>query len=453
MEPSVDVLNRKAILNTILEIINKLSRNKESVTFAIDGEWGCGKSFLLNMLENELLPIQNESTSNTKYLILHYNCWKYDYYEEPLISVVSLLLEEIDNSENLFSEDQKARIKGILKAVGVNLISVIDKVIENKTGVDLEGIRKVVIEGKDTAADEIERNHSYDNNFSFNKALKKFQDIINKLSEKRTIVLIVNELDRCLPSYSIKVLERLHHLTEGTNNVITILATDKNKLEKNIEHIGFSDANQYLKKFISFEVSLDNGVVSKLFNDRIENYISLFDFNYTDIDGLHDYIEPFFSNIDMRNRIQLVDKAHLIHRMLFQNSKDEIFMLMELLLVILVDFYGENYCDNTSDIPFYAVLHNVSFRKEKQKAGQLIGFIDKKRKEDNLKEINFPANNPKRRLGITDYYGVFELMMCYWFRLHNNDFYYPALSSEEQNQVKENIVDLERFVELMKIIK
>lgn len=120
MESIIDVLNREDILKKIKDIIEKISNNNESITFAIDGEWGCGKSFLLNMLENELLPIQNESTSNTKYLILHYNCWKYDYYEEPLISVVSLLLEEIDNSENLFSEDQKARIKGILKAVGVN---------------------------------------------------------------------------------------------------------------------------------------------------------------------------------------------------------------------------------------------------------------------------------------------------------------------------------------------
>ena len=79
MEPSVDVLNRKAILNTILEIINKLSRNKESVTFAIDGEWGCGKSFLLNMIEDQLQPIQNDSTSDSKYFILHYNLAKIKY--------------------------------------------------------------------------------------------------------------------------------------------------------------------------------------------------------------------------------------------------------------------------------------------------------------------------------------------------------------------------------------
>ena len=108
MEPSVDVLNRKAILNTILEIINKLSRNKESVTFAIDGEWGCGKSFLLNMIEDQLQPIQNDSTSDSKYFILHYNCWKYDYYDEPLIAVVSLILEEIEKREKLFSAEQKA---------------------------------------------------------------------------------------------------------------------------------------------------------------------------------------------------------------------------------------------------------------------------------------------------------------------------------------------------------
>mgnify|MGYP003533024634 FL=1 len=45
---------------------------------------------------------------------------------------------------------------------------------------------------------------------------------------------MVDELDRCLPEYSIKVLERLHHLTENTDNVITVLSMDKSQLEKSV---------------------------------------------------------------------------------------------------------------------------------------------------------------------------------------------------------------------------
>ena len=43
-------------------------------------------------------------------------------------------------------------------------------------------------------------------------ALKQIKDVITKISEELNIVLFVDELDRCLPEYAIKVLERLHHI-------------------------------------------------------------------------------------------------------------------------------------------------------------------------------------------------------------------------------------------------
>ena len=355
METLVDVLNREKNLEMIVDIIEKFSEKKESVSFAIDGEWGCGKTFLLQMIEKNLIVKQDEINTREKYLILHYNCWKFDYYDEPLVAVVSLLLDEIDNSFSLFSVEQKAKIKGILKAVGLNIISAVNKVIENKTGIDFEKIHEVIISGNENAAQEIENNHNYNDYFSFNKTLCKLQYTLNKLSEGQTIVLIVDELDRCLPDYSIKVLERIHHLTENSNNIITIVATDKSKLEKSIESVGFENANQYLKKFISFEITLDNGILNDLFTTKIENYLSLFDFKFINTEEITDYLIPIFSGIDMRNRIQLIDKALLIHKMLFDERKNEAFMLLELILVVLVDFYGENYCDNTDNISINSI--------------------------------------------------------------------------------------------------
>lgn len=451
MESLIDLLNRNEILETTLSIIENFSGNKESITFAIDGEWGCGKSFLLQMIENELRSVQNESSAKDKYLILHYNCWKYDYYDEPLIAIVSLILEEIDKNVNLLSSKQKARIKGILKAVGLNFISALNKVVENKTGIDMEQIREVIHKGNDEAAKDIEQEHCYDDNFSFNKTLHRLQEILNELSEERTILLVVDELDRCLPSYSMKVLERLHHLTENSKNVITILATDKSKLEKNIESVGFEDAKQYLKKFISFEISLDNGILDTCFNERIEKYISLFEFEFTDYNGLHEYIEPIFSNIDMRNRIQLVEKAYLIHKMVFHESKNEAFLLIELLLVVLVDYYGENFCENTDNIPFNDIFQNVSFVKDNNKSANLIRFINKKRQEDNLVETSTPIN-PQKHLAIKDDYGIFELLMCYWFKIHKNKFFL-IISEKKKNQINDDVADLEKFISIMKIIK
>ena len=61
----------------------------------------------------------------------------------------------------------------MLKAVGLNFFSALDKIIENKTGIDTKKIRDVIIEGNEVAAKEIDKEHCYDVNFSFKKALKK----------------------------------------------------------------------------------------------------------------------------------------------------------------------------------------------------------------------------------------------------------------------------------------
>ena len=192
--------------------------------------------------------------------------------------------------------------------------------------------------------------------------------------------------------------------------------------------------------------------MSNLFNERINNYLALFELEFTDFEGLYEYIEPIFSNIDMRNRMQLIEKALLIHKMLFKDSKNEAFMLLELLLVVLVDFYGENYCENTNSIPHYSVLENVSFKKNKAKAVKLINFINKKRQEDTLNEASFSIDVQKH-LVIDDNYGLFELLMYYWFNLHKNKFYNLISSEEKQKQINDNIADLERFINFMKIIK
>ena len=47
----LDILNRKQFVENVIKLIENISPNKKTMTFAIDGEWGCGKSFVLDMLE------------------------------------------------------------------------------------------------------------------------------------------------------------------------------------------------------------------------------------------------------------------------------------------------------------------------------------------------------------------------------------------------------------------
>ena len=51
----IDILNREQDVDSIFKLLNTLSEANSSCTFAINGKWGCGKTFLLDMLKCQLM--------------------------------------------------------------------------------------------------------------------------------------------------------------------------------------------------------------------------------------------------------------------------------------------------------------------------------------------------------------------------------------------------------------
>lgn len=101
--------------------------------------------------------------------------------------------------------------------------------------------------------------------FNFSQTIEMVRKDLQEMAEQRTILLVVDELDRCIPQYAIKVLERLHHIFYGLDNLIVILAIDRRQLEHSVEEMfGINsledkriDVEKYLKKFIDFSMELD----------------------------------------------------------------------------------------------------------------------------------------------------------------------------------------------------
>jgi len=88
------------------------------------------------------------------------------------------------------------------------------------------------------------------------------------------LVIIVDELDRCRPDYSIKLLETVKHLFD-IPNIAFILSIDKRQLCSAVKGFYGSDeinAEEYLKKFIDFEVSLPEPNIKKYIENKIKSY-------------------------------------------------------------------------------------------------------------------------------------------------------------------------------------
>lgn len=338
----IDLLDRQEFVNQILTITEALSDNKKNACFAVNGRWGVGKSFVLEMLEEQAQDIGKEGEELPRYLIFRYNCWEYDYYDEPLVAIVASILDQIDEKTKLLSNDTRVKLWSIIKEVGKGLIKKGFEVVEDNTGINIENVIEIAQNGADEAKRATQEAHKYDHYSVFKKNLKLLQDEIASLAEEQTVIFVVDELDRCLPEYTIKVLERLHHLFEGIPNVQVILSIDMQQLEHAVKQIfgAQTDVKQYLRKFIGFELKLETGTIKDNFNKKFRQYTRQFEIKSVSTSAIEvdEFKSSILNGLDMRSRISIVDRCEMLHNIL---QKDEIvdssYLCLEMLLVILND--------------------------------------------------------------------------------------------------------------------
>lgn len=329
MSERLDVLNRDVFVENLVQLVNCLSDKEQGCCFGLDGAWGSGKSFVLDKFEEKLKCIQSEKTKTDTYFVFHYDCWKYDYYDEPAIAIIAAMLDATDKELSLFSEGVENAKRLGLETVRKTLKTIAGELCKNKIGIDLVDLASNILEEHDK-----EREQDFDELYGFKRALEATRKGIQDIGLEKTVVIVVDELDRCLPTYSIKVLERLHHIFDGLNNVIVIVSMDKRQLAHSIKEIyGNIDVDTYLRKFIAFKVCLDTGK-AKGYADKFASYFSMFE------DGCNDEVESFFidimSGMDMRTQERIFRKAEIIHRIISSNEKmDSSIMTFEILFLTL----------------------------------------------------------------------------------------------------------------------
>lgn len=324
-----DILQREHFVEQVETIINAMSKRGRGYTFAIDGRWGCGKSFVLEMLEKKISIFETqtesiESTEHNKYFLFHYNCWEYDYYDEPLIAIVAALKDSIEKYQHLV-DAKYCEVNDCFNKVVRGIANISNQVIKHKLGINIAEAKAAVIKDK----------NDFDTYLSLKKTIFNTRTAIQDLSEKKPIIIVVDELDRCLPEYAIKVLERLHHIFYDIEKVIVIMAVDNRQLDNTIKKIfgDETDTDKYLKKFIDFKLYLDQGVHSKEFYEKFDFYFSKF--KIKDISEFQNGLSTLFKKIKIREQEKIIRKADLIHSICADKEYSETVCLFELFYLIL----------------------------------------------------------------------------------------------------------------------
>lgn len=341
----IDILNREDIVNHIMDLVNAVSESRGSCTFSLNGSWGVGKSFVLNILEEKLLTYH----AGTRYVVFHYNCWKYDYYEEPLFAIVAAMLEGINEETHFFSRDARNKAKAAFELAKPVLKRIAAEASKNLIGFDAVKLFAMVKNGEKEFEDVIESEEKAtgadDPFFHFNRTLQNVREQMKALTRDRTIVVVVDELDRCLPTYAIKVLERLHHLFYGIENCVVMVSMDKNQLDNTVHQVFGDqiDIEHYLKKFIDFQMKLEPGSIQGKFSEKYADYFAMFDENLIDSSfDVDEFCAALFgdNSWEMRDKDNLMKRISTIHRILFSmDKKDYSFLCMELLWTVLLEVY------------------------------------------------------------------------------------------------------------------
>ncbi|MDR1769655.1 MAG: KAP family NTPase [Hungatella sp.] len=159
-----DILNRQDFIVKIKKIVEMLSEERKNCTFAINGEWGCGKSFVLNRFIEEIQDIQSEDTAADRYLVFHYDCWKYDYYEEPSVAIIAAMLEMAEEKLKFISTSTDKTMEATWTVVKKSLETLAGEFCKSKIGLDLY---KFISDIRNEFKEEMNNKNEFDNMFAF----------------------------------------------------------------------------------------------------------------------------------------------------------------------------------------------------------------------------------------------------------------------------------------------
>ena len=373
MDKRLDLLDREAFIENVIKIVNQLSEIKRGCCFAIEGGWGVGKTFVIEEIEERLIVIQSEETNCDRYFVFHYNCWQHDYYEEPAVAIISAMLASIKEDEALLSKDIDNTVKAGYKLAKEKIKEIAGLYIENKIGINLISWAEDFKNNKEINQ---KAENEFDEMFNFSQTIEKVRKKLQEIAAERTIVLFVDELDRCIPHYAIKVLERLHHIFYGLDNVVVVMAIDRKQLEHSVEEMfgarkdeSSIDIEKYLKKFIDFSMVLDNGMLNESYWEKYKIYFDKFEMeNEKDAEEITNILSDLFMTIDIRRQEKLIEKANMVHSLVCNEKLDISVLVFEVLYEVLKIWKFGNLC-------YVAVINDGRYTDIEKRIGYRIGIL------------------------------------------------------------------------------
>ena len=345
------------------EILTHLLGSLEGpCVLAIDAMWGNGKTTFLRMWAQHL--------RNQKFPVVEFNAWETDYAGDPFVALSSELtkgLREYEGPDKGLTEKITNAATEVLQSVNPGLVQSAIASIPLPMAQTLASLAKERLSGYQAAQKSVK---------AFRGVLKDMVDTLSKSRENRPLIVVIDELDRCRPSYAVELLETAKHLF-AVDHIIFVLAVHRPELAHSIKALygGGFDAEGYLGRFFDVDFVLPEPERKAFIEDRlsaiqIDDYLGRTKDQYArqEFPTAYNLLCGFFgaSDLSLRRIAQAIHRLGLVLASL--RSDQRAFTRQAVVALILrtinADFYHRFVRGEISDLD----VVNMVFARPKAKA-------------------------------------------------------------------------------------
>ena len=288
--PKDDLLGRAAFSKLLAQTLFNLN-SKDTFTVGLYGQWGTGKTSIVNMALSELKSLQQNSLNKT--IVLHFEPWQFSDSNQLLNQFMIRLVNE-------FSNNTDKKMKRIGKALqdysdAFSLAELIPVVGSPVAKVVKGSVSKI--------------GAKMQNDISKKDVLQQKMQVIKLLQEQPAkILIVIDDIDR-LSNEQIRQVFQLVSSVAKFPNTSYLLVFDKEIVVKALNKVQEGSGEDYLHKIIQMPIQIPDVPESKLHASLFSNLDKIMAEYKTPFQVKHwerlfvPCVSPFISNLRDVNRL------------------------------------------------------------------------------------------------------------------------------------------------------
>lgn len=262
-----DIFKRKPLFDQMKRLI--LNAPDSNLVFALDDIWGSGKTSFVKMLQSELFLNHSDQID-----VIYFDSFENDYQSDPFISISSELYALL-KSKGADVEYIASDILQAAKRIGARVLTGGAKIALSTATAGIVNGHVLDAAGQlitDSISGEIESfvENKIKSMEQEKKSIVDFKLALEKIyiDTNRKTLIIIDELDRARPDYSLELLEKIKHLF-SVKGLVFLLVMNREQFEKGIAYrYGDINTNLYLNKFIHYWFTLPKISIHDLSNAK-----------------------------------------------------------------------------------------------------------------------------------------------------------------------------------------